>query len=198
MAAVWQVNEKNAIVLDLSTDDIYGASGFRGLVGKEGSNEGPQSIDSNKWSEVVRPIEDNNCKADGDTLAGATKIKVKDTDDNNTVANFNKGDVFKVKDKDIYGYIEKVDTDNGYLYVRNPITGDIADGDEIDRVGNTGVYSCELTFNETGHYTVLVDNPSIDLQNEVLKIEVTDVNNKIDKILDAVNITKYPRARIYG
>jgi len=197
MAAVWQVNEKNAIVLDLSTDDLYGKSGFRGLVGKEGSNEGPQSIDSSKWSEGIRPIDNNNCTANGDTKAGATKISVKDTDDNNKVSNFNKGDVFKVKDKDIYGYIEKVDSDNGYLYVRNPITGDIADGDEIDRVGNTGVYGCELTFDETGHYTVLVDNPSIDLQNEVLKIEVTDVNNKIDKILDAVG-AKYPRARIYG
>jgi hypothetical protein len=196
MATLWKKGQENSLTIDLSTDDIYGASGFECIYAKLGSSE-QTAINSDDWNEIVKSVEDNNCTADGDTLAGSTRIKVKDTDDNNTVANFKKGDVFKVKDKDIYGYIEEVDTDNNYIIVRNPISDTIADGDELDRVGNTGIYQASLTLNEEGIYTFVASNPSIGLQNEVLKIEVSDYEDKLEKILQAIN-NKHPRARVYG
>ena len=195
MATLWKKGQTNNLVLDLTTDDIYGASGFECIYAKAGDST-QYSINSSDWSESIKSIDDNNCTADGDTAAGATKIKVKDTDDNNKVSNFNKGDVAKVKNKDIYFYITEVDSDNGYLYVRNPTSDDIADGDEIDRVGNTGVYGVDVKLNDTGIWTFIVSNPSIDMENEVVKVEVSDYDDKLDKILEAVTKKINPRARV--
>ena len=195
MATLWKKGETNNLVLDLTTDDIYGASGFQCIYAKAGDST-QYTISSSDWSEAIKDITDNNCTADGDTAAGATKIKVKDTDDDNTVANFNKGDVAKVKDKDIFFYIEEVDSDNGYLYIRNPLSDDIADGDEIDRVGNTGIYGVDVTLNDTGIWTFIVSNPSIDMENEVVKVEVSDYDDKLTKILEAVTKKAKPRARV--
>ena len=195
MATLWRKGVVNSLSLDLTTDDIYGANGFECIYAKAGDTT-QYTIPSDNWVEIIKNVDANNCTANGDTPAGSTRIAVKDTDDNNTVANFNKGDVIKVKDKEIYFYVEDVDADNGFIYARNPISGDIADGDELDRVGNTGVYKVDITLDEEGIWTFVVSNPTIDMENEVVKVEVSDYDDKLDTILKAVTKKVKPRARV--
>jgi len=197
MATLWRKGVQNNVTLDLSTDDLYGKTGFECVYAYAGSST-VNTVDSGEWSETIKPVDANSCTADGNTDAGTTKISVKDTNDDNKVSNFKKGDVIKVKDKDIYFYVEEVNADEGYLIARNPISGDIADGDELDRVGNTGVYGMKIKLDDTGVVTFIVSNPSIGLENEVLTVEVSDYDNKLDEILHAVKAGNRVRARIQG
>jgi len=197
MATLWRKGVQNNVTLDLSTDDLYGKDGFECIYAYAGEST-VNTVDSANWSETIKNVDANNCTANGDTDSGSTKITVKDTDDNNKVSNFNKGDVIKVKDKDIYFYVQEVNADEGYIIARNPISGDIADGDELDRVGNTGVYSVGIQLDDTGIVTFIVSNPKIELENEVLVVEVSDYNDKLDEILNVVKSGNRVRARIQG
>jgi len=182
------VGKKQSIALDLGKRDIYGASGFTVLYARE--NDGAPTIKHDAMTELIAPVEDNNCTADGDTPAGSDKIKVKDTDDNNKVSNFNVGDVVRIKDTDNYFYIAKVDADNGYLYPRFELDFDIADGAELDRVGNTGVYQFkDFTPDKAGRYIFIIKNPSIGLMNKSKVVEVVEHNEDklYDKLVDIEN-----------
>ena len=179
------VGKTQSIGIDLGKRDIYGASGFRLNIVKEG---GSQVVTDADMEEYIKPFEANNCTADGDTPKGSNRIKVKDTDDNNKVSNFKPGDVVRIKDTNNYFYIAKVDADNGYLYPRYELDFDIADGSELDRVGNTGIYQYnDFTPTEAGRYLVVIDNPSIGLFNKAKVVEVVehnedDIYNKLENI----------------
>jgi len=172
------VGKKQAIALDLGKRDIYGASGFTVLYGREG--DGAPVVEHDAMKELIAPIEDNSCLADGDTPAGSDKVKVKDKDDDNKVSNFKKGDVVRIKDTNNYFYIAKVDADNGYLYPRFELEFDISDGAELERVGNTGVYQyTNFKPEKAGRYIFIIKNPSIDLMNKSKVIEVVEHNEDI-------------------
>lgn len=201
MSAKWKLGVKDTLAIDLGPKDIYGLNPATFEFGYFNSDGSYTKIDSDDVSEIIKDVEDNSCLADGDTAKGSIDIKVKDKDDDNKVSNFNKGDVIKVKDKEIYFYVEKVDTDNNIISARRPISGDIADGDELQRVGNTGVYGASFAINETGIHFAIINNPSIDLLNKSTKImvkehteddtfqkvksiesKIDNLNNKLDSI----------------
>ena len=190
MSAVWKKDVENSVAIDIGKEDIYGLDGATfefGYFSPDGSYTKLDNVE-----EKIKTVEANSCLADGDTVKGSIDIKVKDKDDNNKVSNFNKGDVIKVKDKEIYFYVENVDTDNNIITARRPISGDIADGDELDRVGNTAIYATSFKLDEVGIYFVVISNPSINLMNRSTKIEVIefdedDTNKKLKNIESVVN-----------
>ena len=179
------VGKEQAIALDLGKRDVYGASGFRLNIALEGEGAVVTNAD---MQEIIVPVDENSCLADGDTKKGSDRVKVKDKDDDNKVANFKAGDVVRVKDTDNYFYIAKVDADNGYLYPRFELEFDIADGAELERVGNTGIYQyTKFKPEKPGRYLIVIDNPSIGLFNkakivEVVKHNEDDIYNKLENI----------------
>jgi len=179
------VGKEQGIALDLGKRDIYGASGFRLNIALEG---GGAVVTNADMQEIVIPVDENSCLADGETKKGADKVKVKDKDDDNKVSNFKAGDVVRIKDTDNYFYIAKVDADNGYLYPRFELEFDIADGAELERVGNTGIYQyTKFKPEKAGRYLVVIDNPSIGLFNKAKVVEVVehnedDIYNKLENI----------------
>ena len=167
--------KKQAIALDLGKRDIYGASGFTIIYAREGDDA--PTIKQDAMTELIAPVEDNSCLADGDTPAGSDRVKVKDKDDDNKVSNFKVGDVVRIKDTDNYFYIAKVDADNGYLYPRFELEFDIAADAELERVGNTGVYQFkQFKPEKAGRYIFIIKNPSIGLMNKSKVVEVVEHN----------------------
>ena len=179
------VGKEQGIAIDLGKRDVYGASGFRLNIALEGEGAVVTNAD---MQEIIVPVDENSCLADGDTKKGSDRVKVKDKDDDNKVANFKAGDVVRVKDTDNYFYIAKVDADNGYLYPRFELEFDIADGAELERVGNTGIYQyTKFKPEKPGRYLIVIDNPSIGLFNkakivEVVKHNEDDIYNKLENI----------------
>jgi len=179
------VGKEQGIAIDLGKRDVYGASGFRLNIALEGEGAVVTNAD---MQEIIVPVDENSCLADGDTKKGSDRVKVKDKDDDNKVANFKAGDVVKVKDTNNYFYIAKVDADNGYLYPRFELEFDIADGAELERVGNTGIYQyTKFKPEKPGRYLIVIDNPSIGLFNkakivEVVKHNEDDIYNKLENI----------------
>jgi hypothetical protein len=183
--AKWKVGKQNTIAIDLGKDDIYGLDGatFNCFYG----NPDGTTTDVGDFSEFIKSIDSpQTCNASGDTAQGSTDIPVDD------VTGFEKGMVVKVKDKEIYFYVEAVDTDNNILTARKPISGDIADGDELDQVGNTGVYGRGVTIDTVGIHFFVISNPSIGLMNKSTKVEVVehdeeDIYDKLDTIEDKLD-----------
>jgi len=177
--------KEQSIAIDLGKKDIYGASGFKIIYSKERSGNVITKEDAMK--EVIAPVDKNSCTADGDTKAGSDRVKVKDKDANNKVSNFKVGDVVRIKDTNNYFNIAKVDADNGYLYPRSELKFDIKDGDELERVGNTGLYEySKFKPEEPGRYLFIISNPSIGLYNKSKIIEVISHNEDsiYDKLLE--------------
>jgi len=186
--AIWKVGKQNTIGIDLGRDDIYGLDGatFNCFYG----NPDGTTTEVGDFSEFIKPIDaPQTCNANGDTAKGNTDISVDD------VTGFKKGMVVKVKDKEIYFYIEAIDTDNNILTARKPISADIADGDELDQVGNTGVYGRGVTIDTVGIHFFVINNPSVGLMNKSTKVEVKehdedDIYSKFDGVenkLDAID-----------
>ena len=173
--AKWKLNKANNIAVDLGNDDIYGATGFKCVVSKP---DGTQETLTDFSEAVVSIASPESCKASGDQ----TNTKVVAVDD---ASGFEVGMVAKVKDKEIYFYIEAVDTTNNTLTARNTITATIADADEIDQVGNTGFYQKDYTPDSEGLYYFIVSNPTIGLQNEVAKVEV--IISDDENVLEAIS-----------
>jgi len=180
MSAIWKKGVANSIGVDLGKDDIYGLDGdtFKCFYG----NPDGTTTDVTGFSEFVKDIANPaTCKANGDTAQGSKDIPVDD------VSGWEVGMVAKVSGKDIYFYIESIDTANNILTARKGISGDIADQDDITQVGNTGVYGASVTIDTTGIHFFVLSNPSIGLLNKSVKVEVVehddeDVMDKLEEI----------------
>jgi len=174
-ANMWKKDVENTIEIDLGLSDIYGASGFN-LYTKFADEDTPTKQDVT-FSELVEDIGDGlTITASGDTPKGSYTIGISDT------SKVEVGMRFKVKDKDIYFYVTQVNDDS--VNVRKATSGDIADGDEINQVGNMGIYEAKFTPNKLGALVFMVNNPSIGLQNETAKVQV--VTNLVDDVAVAV------------
>jgi hypothetical protein len=184
MTTEWNLNEVSPLTLDLQDDDLYGVSGFRCSYAYVGSSE-INTIDPDSWKEAILPIDEpKSIKSVGDVVKGSKAITV------DSVDGIEIGMVFKVKDIDQFFYVENIDTDNKVLYARREFTKDISDGSELNQVGNTGVYSTTYTPTKTGIITFIANNPSIKLQNTVLKVKVTDEYDRLDNINKNVDSIK--------
>jgi len=185
MSAIWKKGKPNTVGIDLGKKDIYGLDGstFQCFYG----NPDGTTTDVGTFSEFVKDISDpQSCTASGGSDKGTKDVKVDD------VAGWKVGMVAKVKDKNIYFYVEAVNTDDNILTARNALSDDIADGDKIDEVGNTGVYGTNVTLDVLGIHFFVIRNPSIGLMNKSKKVEVveyddTDVINKLEDIEDKID-----------
>jgi hypothetical protein len=179
--SIWKVNTPNTIVVDLSPNDIYAASGFN-LYTKYADETSPTKQDIT-FTEIIEEIESAvSANVNADVAKGSYKIPVDDT------SNIEVGMRFKVTDSDgndkgIYFYVSKV-TDSSVI-ARRALSADVANGDKIEQVGNTGIYEASFTPNKLGVLTFLVNNPSIGLQNETAKAQV--VSNLVDDVVADVN-----------
>jgi len=185
MSAIWKKGKPDTVAIDLGKKDIYGLDGstFQCFYG----NPDGTTTDVGTFSEFVKDISDpQSCTASGGSDKGTKDVKVDD------VTGWKVGMVAKVKDKNIYFYVEAVNTDDNILTARNALSDDIADGDEIDEVGNTGIYGTSVTLDVLGIHFFVIRNPSIGLMNKSKKVEVveyddTDVINKLEDIEDKID-----------
>ena len=185
MSAIWKKGKPDTVAIDLGKKDIYGLDGstFQCFYG----NPDGTTTDVGTFSEFVKDISDpQSCTASGGSDKGTKDVKVDD------VTGWKVGMVAKVKDKNIYFYVEAVNTDDNILTARNALSDDIADGDKIDEVGNTGVYGTNVTLDVLGIHFFVIRNPSIGLMNKSKKVEVveyddTDVINKLEDIEDKID-----------
>ena len=179
--SMWKINTPNTIVVDLSPNDVYNASGFN-LYTKYADETSPTKQDVT-FAEIVEDIENAvSATVNADVAKGSYEIPVDDT------SNIEVGMRFKVTDSDgndkgIYFYVSKV-TDSSVI-ARRALSGDVANGDKIEQVGNTGIYEASFTPDKLGVLTFLVNNPSIGLQNETAKAQV--VSNIVDDVVADVN-----------
>jgi len=180
MSAIWKKGKQNTVAIDLGDEDIYGVDGstFQCFYG----NPDGTTTDVGEFSEFIKQIDNPaSCKSSGAHDAGEKDIKVDDA------SGWEVGFVAKIKDKDEYYYVEAVDTDNNIITLRKGLKSDLADGTEINQVGNTGVYGRGVTINTTGIHFFVIRNPSIGLDNwsdkvEVIEHDEEDIYNKLDNI----------------
>jgi len=185
MAAKWKRNTYNPIAIDLGKKDIYGLDGdsFEAYYVDNDGNV----VDIAPLNEAIKPIDDPaSCKASGDTEKDNKDVAVDDA------SNFKVGMVVKIKDKEEYYYIEAIDTDNNILTFRSGLKTDLADGTEINQVGNTGIYGTKVKIDEAGSYFFVVNNPSIGLMNKSIKVQVMqhnedDVYGRVDRVLNKLD-----------
>jgi len=167
MATQWKLGVQNSVAIDLGSDDVYGATGFKCVVANT-KNRDQELL--TEFSEGMINIENpQSCLCSEDTT-DTREIAVDD------VTGWEVGMVAKVKDKEIYFYVQSIDADNNILTARKTITDTIAKDDEIDQVGNTGLYGATFTPDLIATYHFLISNPSIDLLNEVARVEVVEHN----------------------
>lgn len=93
-------------------------------------------------------------------------------------------------DPEMY-YVESVTTSSPYrIYTRKSITDAITGGVTLTQVGNTGVYRVALSISTPGDYTVIVRNPTINMQNvaqavQIIAEDLTDAHTKLDTLVAA-------------
>ena len=185
MAAEWKINVYNSFAIDLGKNDIYG------LVGDSFDayyvNNAGEVVNIGDLDEAIKPLDNPaSTTLSADVSSGDTEIPVDDA------SGFSKGMVAKVGSA--YFYVQSVDTTNNILTARAPITDSASSGDNVDQVGNTGIYGTKVKMTEIGSYIFVINNPSIDLMNRATKIQVirhttsevydklVDIEDKIDTI----------------
>lgn len=191
MATKWKVGVQNSVAIDLGNDDIYGATGFKCVVNAKNKNQ-----------EVLTDFSEGMVKIDNPQSATCSE----DTTDTrdipvDDVTGWEVGMVAKVKDKNIYFYVQSIDTDNNILTARKTVTDTIAKDDEIDQVGNTGLYGALYIPNIVTTHYFLISNPSIDLLNEVARVEVVehtddDVFKKLEDIEKQLDSQEARRVKV--
>ena len=176
---IWNKDEENILTVDLNTYGIYGKKDNFTLYYKYKDDD--KLTKSNiSFDEVLEDIGDGtSCTVQEDS--SDKKIKVDD------VSKLDIGMRMKVKDKDIYLYIEDLDTDNNIIYTRYKVK--VSKDDELDQVGNTGIYQAKLKFSTVGKLILLVRNIKDRIDFNATHLTVTDFYNDIrNKIQTLYNI----------
>jgi len=70
-------------------------------------------------------------------------------------------------------YIEELAND--VVTLRKPLVADLAFGDTLTEVGNTGIYLIPITINAAGQYGVRISNPGLNMRIKEIQIAVEDV-----------------------
>jgi len=176
---IWNKDEENILTVDLNTYGIYGKKDNFTLYYKYKDDD--KLTKSNvSFDEVLEDIGDGtSCKVQEDSAG--KEIKVDD------VSNLDIGMRMKVKDKDTYLYIEDLDTDNNIIYTRYKVK--VNKDDELNQVGNTGIYQAKLKFSTVGKIILLVRNVKDKIDFNATHLTVTDFYNDVrNKIQTLYNI----------
>jgi len=183
MAAEWKVGVYNTFAIDLGKDDIYGLAG--GSFDAYYVNNDGEVVNIGDLDEAIKPLDNPaSTTLSADVSNGDTEIPVDDA------SGFSKGMVVKVGEN--YIYVQSVNTDDNILTARRPLKQSANSGDNVDQVGNTGIYGTKIKMTTTGSFIFVVNNPTIDLMNKAKKIQVinnttSDVYNKLLDIEEKID-----------
>jgi len=67
-------------------------------------------------------------------------------------------------------------------------------GDTITQVGNTGIYRVAINIPTAGDYTIVVNNPDVNMQNIAFPVTIADeilddAQTKLDNILNELGVS---------
>jgi len=165
-----------------SHQKFFGASGFTTKVVNlvdgtitQAANDGVEIVET-----IASPAEST---VDAAAAAGTKQITVQ------SGGGISDGMVFEDANGNKY-YVEKVVGD--VIYTKFPISEGIGYGDTLTQVGNTGIYSIELTINTAGNYGIYISNPSINLRSKgiqytIKEIVLEDVDSKLNAEFATLN-----------
>ena len=87
-------------------------------------------------------------------------------------ANIADGDVIQTSAGDIY-YVEGV---SGNIVTLNyPLTAPLSFGDGLIQVGNLGIYNVEVIIPTAGSYSIMIENPGINMRLKAIQVTIQDV-----------------------
>jgi hypothetical protein len=183
MGRIYKVGATITPTLD-SERDYFGATGFQGSYINK-ANGVVTSIPGD-FTEIMLTVSGNTSTVNGIAVAGLNSITVVDG------SQFSDGDVIQDENSNKY-YLLNVD--GNVLETKQKLAADVADGSTITQVGNTGLYANSFSISLAGEYNILVANPSINMQNEIIPVSIAnetidDVQTKLDDIKTEMGLTK--------
>jgi len=183
MGRTYKVGATITPTLD-SERDLFGVTGFKASYIDK--SNGTVTAVPDAFSEIIKTVDGNSSTANGIAVAGSNTITVADG------SQFADGDV--VEDANGNKYYLLTVTGNA-LETKTKLAADIADGDAVTQVGNTGLYSVSFSIPTAGEYNILMANPSVNMQNEIIPVTVAnevldDAQTKLDDIKNELGITR--------
>lgn len=159
-----------------SNRDVFGATGFK--ISYMNKSNGTVTAVTGDLAEVLKTVDGNTAAASGLIAAGGRIIEVDDG------TQFADGDTIKDAN-DNFHYILSITANS--IEVKSPIKVDIADASTLTQVGNTGIYYINMSIPTEGSYNVIISNPTLNMQNEIVPVEIKDevlddVHAKLDEI----------------
>ncbi len=82
------------------------------------------------------------------------------------------GDVVETPAGDMY-YVEGVS--GNIVTLKYPLLAPLSFGDTITQVGNLGIYNVEVVINTPGTYSIMIENPGINMRLKAIQCSVQDV-----------------------
>jgi len=187
MGTVKKNNEDFYAKVDTNKDLFGAAAGFKASYVNDATGTVVDIAEA--FTEVVKTVNGSTTTSNGGALAGAYILPVADA------SGFTDGDVIQDANGNMY-YVESI-TGND-LAVKSKLVADIADSDTITQVGNTGIYRVLVNIATAGDYTIIVSNPSVNMQNIAFPVEIVDedlddAQDKLDDILNSLGISASER-----
>ena len=168
--------------------DLFGAAaGFKASYVNDAT--GTVTDVAAAFAEVVKSVTGASDVTGSAALAGAKTVSLVDA------TGFVDGDAIEAANGNIY-YVESINGTD--LNLKSKLSVDIASGDAITQVGNTGIYRVLLNIGTAGDYTVIVANPDVNMQNIAFPVTVADeilddAQGKLDNILNELGISATER-----
>lgn len=183
MGAIKKANTDFYVKVDTNRDLFGEAAGFKASYVNDAT--GTVVDVANSFTEVVRSVTGASDTASAAAIAGEKVVSLNDA------TGFVDGDSVSDANGNIY-YVESiVGTD---LHLKSKLVADVASGDAITQVGNTGIYRVLMNIPTAGDYTVIVSNPDVNMQNIAFPVTVLDevlddAQTKLDNIINELGIS---------
>ncbi len=160
--------------VDTNFDTFNQASTFNAIYLNDSS--GLTTPITGSFSEIIKTVPGNTAITSSITPSGITSIQV------SSGHTLSQGDTFSTPTNEYY-YITSTTTTS--LTIKSPTTTSIPSSSTLTQRGNTGVYTIQVTISLPGDYTIIVDNPTINMQSLAFPVTVVaetlnDAHTKID------------------
>jgi len=180
MSTVKKVSVPFYAKVDTDYDLFNSATGFKAEYVNDATGTVTAVVGS--FNEIVRTPAGHTATVDVvGALIGATQIPIQAA--GTVVA----GDV--ISDGTNMYYVDSVAAN--VIYIRQPLVASLAGTDELDEVGNTGIYRVQVTIATAGDYTLICRNPEVGMQNVAFPVTIVtedldDAHDKLDDIASAI------------
>lgn len=180
MSVVKKVGHTFYVKVDTDYDQFAVEGTFKAFYINESSSTAVNI--AGPFVEIIKTITTPNTgETSSISNAGTKSISVKDG------STLKIGDV--IFDGTNYHYIMNVDSTpgSGKIIVKRSLLVNIPADTTLTEVGNTGLYKCPLSIPTVGEYTIIVNNPNINMQNttsavEIVSLDLNDINDRLDEI----------------